>query len=105
MQRVRPLNILLIALFAFQSVANGQQAQQTPTTAPPQASKPVDVSAVERRRESFEIVWRTVEENHFDPTFGGVDWNAVHAEFAPRVERAQSDRELHLLLQQMLNRL
>jgi carboxyl-terminal processing protease len=110
MQRVRPLNILLIALFAFQSVANGQQAQQTPTIAPPQilkpeASKPIDVSAVERRRESFEIVWRTVEENHFDPTFGGVDWNAVHAEFAPRVERAQSDRELHLLLQQMLNRL
>jgi carboxyl-terminal processing protease len=55
--------------------------------------------------EAFEIVWRTVKENHFDPTFGGTDWDAVRSEFAPLVERAGSDRELHALLQQMLNRL
>src|SRR5437763_11958561 len=126
MQRVRPLNILLIVLFAFQSAANGQQVRQGPTAtrapaqtvptthappqtpathAPAQATKSEEAAAVERRREAFEIVWRTVKENHFDPTFGGVDWDAVRAEFAPLVARAQSDRELHALLQQMLNRL
>src|SRR5947209_1533185 len=116
MQRVRPLNILLIVLFAFQSAANGQQVRQGPTTtpapsqtlttpAPAQVAKSEEAAAVERRSEAFEIVWRTVKENHFDPTFGGVDWDAVRAEFAPLVERAASDRELHALLQQMLNRL
>jgi len=59
----------------------------------------------ERRRETFEIVWRTVKENHFDPKFGGVDWDALHAEFAPRVALTANDAELHWLLQQMLNRL
>src|SRR5207248_9074772 len=123
MPRVRPLNILLIVLFAFQSAASGQQVRQGPTTpspmqtvpttpaptqtpaTPAQATKSEEAAAVERRREAFEIVWQTVKENHFDPTFGGVDWDAVRAEFAPLVARAQSDRELHALLQQMLNRL
>ena len=105
MQRVRPLKILLIVLFALQSAANGQQVRQGPTTtpapsqtpatpAPAQASKSEEAAAVERRREAFEIVWRTVKENHFDPTFGGVDWDAVHEEFAPLVGRAHSDHEI-----------
>jgi carboxyl-terminal processing protease len=59
----------------------------------------------ERRRESFDIVWRTVKENHYDPKFGGVDWDAVREEFAPRAAAARTDRELHTILQQMLNRL
>lgn len=58
-----------------------------------------------RRREAFEIVWQAVRDYHFDPSFGGVDWDAVKREFGPRVEAAHSDRELHWLLQQMLNRL
>jgi carboxyl-terminal processing protease len=55
--------------------------------------------------EAFEIVWRAVKDNHFDPTFGGVDWDAVREEFAPRIRAAASDREAHALLQQMLNSL
>ena len=83
--------------------------RQVPTTAagsvPVRAEKAEAEAAHARRKEAFEIVWQTVKNYHFDPTFGGVDWEAVHAEFAPRVERTQSDRELHLLLQEMLNRL
>lgn len=59
----------------------------------------------DRRREAFEVVWRTVKETHFDPTFGGLDWEAVREEFAPRAGAARTDAELHWLLQQMLNRL
>lgn len=106
MLNVRPLKILLLILFAFQSVTTGGQ---TPHSAPPpvasaRVEKAPDADAV-RRREAFEIVWRTVKENHFDPTFGGVDWDAVREEFAPLVARAESDLEAHMLFQRMLNRL
>ena len=57
------------------------------------------------RRESFEIVWRTVKEKHFDPTFGGVDWDKVHEKYAPRVAAAAGDEQFYELLQQMLGEL
>lgn len=59
--------------------------------------------ARERRQKTFELVWQTVNENNFDPTFGGVNWMAAHTRYSPRVARANSDQELYLLLQQMLN--
>ena len=107
MLRARQFRILLILLLTFQSAASGRQSAQVAKTPAPQSQgqQDADGDARRRRSEAFEIVWRTVKENHFDPTFGGADWDAVRAEFAPLVERAASDRELHALLQQMLNRL
>jgi carboxyl-terminal processing protease len=107
MLRASHLRILLILLLTFQPAAWSRQSAQGVKTPDPQTQerKGADDDARRRRRESFEIVWQTVKENHFDPTFGGTDWDAVRAEFAPLVERAESDRELHLLLQRMLNRL
>lgn len=57
------------------------------------------------RRESFEIVWRTVKEKHFDPTFGGLDWEMVRKQYEPRVAAVRTDGELYRLLQQMLGEL
>lgn len=59
----------------------------------------------EVRREAFEIVWRTVKEKHFDPTFGGVDWDQVRRLYEPRVAALKSDSELYQLLQRMLGEL
>ena len=107
MARVTPLfRALFLILFLLQTVT---QARQTPrvegptvAAAPPAAT---GAAEAERRREAFDIVWQTVKENHYDPKFGGVDWDAVRLEFAPRAAAAHTDRELHTLLQQMLNRL
>jgi carboxyl-terminal processing protease len=57
----------------------------------------------ERREKTFELVWQTVNDENFDPTFGGVNWYGVHTRYAPRVARVTSDLQLHILLQQMLN--
>src|SRR5437763_4220583 len=106
MLRARQFSVLLILLLTSQPAAWGRQSAQgakTPAPAAPQGQQ--DADARRRRKEAFEIVWQTVKDNHFDPTFGGTDWDAVHAEFAPLVEQAASDRELHTLLQRMLNRL
>lgn len=59
--------------------------------------------ARERREKTFELVWRTVYEENFDPTFGGVNWLAVYSRYQPLAARAPSDVELHRLLQRMLN--
>lgn len=59
----------------------------------------------ELRRQTFEIVWRTIKEKHFDPKFNGVDWDKVHDLYAPRIARVKSDKEFYELIQQMLGEL
>lgn len=63
-----------------------------------------DEKAIELRQQTFELVWRTVKEKHFDPTLGGLDWDAVRQRYAPRVA-AGSELEFYGLLQQMLGEL
>ncbi len=55
--------------------------------------------------EVFDAAWAAIDETHFDPTFNGVDWNAVRAELRPRAERAASREELRSVLRDMLARL
>lgn len=54
---------------------------------------------------SFDMVWTTVKEKHFDPTLGGVDWDKVRSDYEPRLATLKSDKELYDLLQQMLGEL
>src|SRR5690242_7790264 len=55
--------------------------------------------------ESFERVWKMVRDTHWDPKLGGVDWQAVHDELRPAVERAQSMAEARKAMSDMLGRL
>jgi carboxyl-terminal processing protease len=57
------------------------------------------------RQESFDIVWRTVKEKHYDPKFNGVDWDKVRELYAPRLGQVKSDQEFYDLLRQMLGEL
>jgi len=50
----------------------------------------------------FEVVWSTVNETYFDPDFGGLDWDAVHAEYEPLVMAATDADTLYQVLNQML---
>ena len=75
--------------------------QGSPQPAPPLA----EISDAQKRKESFEIVWQTVNERFFDPTFGGVNWTQVRERYAPLANKAQDDQEFHRLLQQMIGEL
>lgn len=59
----------------------------------------------ELRRQSFEIVWKTVNEKHYDPTFGGVDWRRMREIYQPKAASAKTDAEFYAVLRQMLNEL
>jgi carboxyl-terminal processing protease len=66
------------------------------------AAKP---DAAELRRQSFEKVWTTINEKHFDPTFGGVNWQKVRETYEPKATAAKTDAELYSVLRQMLGEL
>ncbi len=57
------------------------------------------------RQKTFDKVWTTVNEKHFDPTFGGVDWKQVRETYAPKAMAAVSDKDFHDVLRQMLGEL
>ena len=55
--------------------------------------------------ETFDAVWRTVKDSHFDKTFNGVDWDGVATELRPKAASAASAGELRAVLRDMLGRL
>ena len=96
-------SILVLALSFILSLTIVQAQPGAPTNA--NSDSQSESPEAKNRRESFEIVWQTVNKNFFDPNFNGVDWKAVHDRYAPLVARATSDRELYSLLQLMVNEL
>ncbi|MGH9673154.1 MAG: S41 family peptidase [Bryobacteraceae bacterium] len=66
---------------------------------------PAQDAARKSRLAAFEAVWSKINDHHYDPTFGGLDWAAVRRRYEPRAARAPSDDELHALLNQMIDEL
>ncbi|MEE9517464.1 MAG: S41 family peptidase [Candidatus Adiutricales bacterium] len=55
--------------------------------------------------ESFEYIWTTIRDQHYDPSFGGLDWQAVHDELRPEMENAQTMMEARTIMHEMISRL
>ena len=54
---------------------------------------------------SFEKVWTTVRDKHWETRPGGLDWQAIHAEFRPRIEKAETIDQARSVIREMLGRL
>ncbi|MFN2168763.1 MAG: S41 family peptidase [Anaerolineae bacterium] len=50
---------------------------------------------------SFEIAWRVVNQVHFDPTFNGLDWQALHSHYRRQTALA-GDSAYYRLVNEML---
>src|SRR5262249_29587900 len=79
-------------------------AQQAP---PERLANPAKLTAAERSKnvESFEVVWKTIRDKHFDPKLGGLDWQAIHDASRPKVEAATTMKEARDLISAMIDRL
>jgi carboxyl-terminal processing protease len=55
--------------------------------------------------ESFEKVWQTVRDKHWDLKSTGLDWQKVHDELRPKVERAKTTADAREVMAEMLERL
>lgn len=60
---------------------------------------------VELALETFDAAWGIIHETYFDPTFNGLDWQAVRAELRPKVEAAETEEDLRNVLRDMVSRL
>lgn len=68
-------------------------------------SAEMDVDFAREKQEVFQQAWTYMRDNFFDPNFNGVDWQAVHATYAPRVNAARTPDELRRLIQLMVGEL
>lgn len=59
----------------------------------------------ETREATFRVVWETVRDRFYDPTFGGLDWEEAGRETKPKAINAPSDEAFYDALQGMLDRL
>lgn len=55
--------------------------------------------------ETFEEVWKLIQPLQSDASSGEVDWDALRAEFRPRIKASESEDETRQLVQEMLDRL
>ena len=59
----------------------------------------------QRNIDSFEYVWRTVRDKHWQANPSGLDWQAVHDELRPAIEKAATMDAARAVLNDMLGRL
>ncbi|MDQ2768320.1 MAG: S41 family peptidase, partial [Gemmatimonadota bacterium] len=65
----------------------------------------MDVDFAADRGEIFTLMWRELRDNFFDEKMNGVDWNAVHDQYAPLAQGAQTSDELMRLMNEMVGEL
>ncbi|MBN2446488.1 MAG: hypothetical protein JXO22_07180 [Phycisphaerae bacterium] len=54
---------------------------------------------------SFDYMWTTIRDKHWDPTLGGLDWDAVRDELRPKVEQADKMSEARAAMRGLIARL
>jgi carboxyl-terminal processing protease len=79
--------ILALALFCLIQSAPAQQATRASYA------------------EVFEAVWQTVDDNFYDPAFGGVDWKAMRGKYSPEVAKVRDDAAFLAVVDRMLGEL
>jgi carboxyl-terminal processing protease len=52
--------------------------------------------------ESFDYVWKTIRDKHWDSKLGGLDWNGVRDRMRPEMEKARTPEESRAILNRML---
>src|SRR5688572_31324915 len=53
----------------------------------------------------FNLVWQTINDNFYDPSFGGVDWKRVRQKYSPEVAKVKDDRSFGDLAYRMMREL
>lgn len=77
----------------------GGEATQLPISAE------VSIDFQREKHQIFDECWRLLRDRFYDPTFRGLDWNAVRARFAAPVAGAQTTGELHEIIRLMIGEL
>jgi carboxyl-terminal processing protease len=102
---MRKLLLLLAALLVWVGTAAAPPALPTAAARTSTAKPGLTKEQRQKNLESFDLAWKTVRDEHYDPKLGGVNWQRVREELRPRVEKADSMDEARKVMQEMLDRL
>lgn len=65
----------------------------------------MDVDFAREKTEAFNQAWTYLRDSFYDPKFHGVDWQAVRADYALRIEGARTPDEMRRILSLMVGEL
>jgi Tol biopolymer transport system component/C-terminal processing protease CtpA/Prc len=65
----------------------------------------MDVDWSREKMEVFNQGWSYLRDDFFDPKFNGVDWNAVHTQYEPRIAGARTPDEMRRIMSLMVGEL
>ena len=109
---LRPATLLVVLATACAAPATQDSVSAARDTVAPAAAAPeptpaapVDPVDTETALATFDDVWTTVRDAHYDPDLNGVDWDAVRDELRPRAAEVVSQSELREVVNEMLGRL
>jgi carboxyl-terminal processing protease len=68
-------------------------------------SGPLSATQKQFQTDSFETVWSTIRDKHWDVRPGGLDWQAIHDEYRPLVDQAETPEQVRAVIRAMLARL
>ena len=92
---VKPIVVAVVWVIAFSPAAV--------------AADPAESPSIERQQsinlESFDHVWTTIRDSHWDPEMGGIDWEAIRDELRPKVEQATDLAAARAVMDEMISRL
>ena len=91
--------VLVLALAA--AGCGGPSGKVETEAAPP----PLTAEQVQQNLDSFDMVWTTIRDKHWDPALGGLDWDAAGQELRPRVAAAVTMDEARGVMQDLIGRL
>jgi carboxyl-terminal processing protease len=74
----------------------------TPVSSSTDGASLVSTSTLEGRLAVFDDVWETIDERYYDPTFRGINWQAMRTTFRPRAAAANGTEEFYAVLREMI---
>lgn len=82
------------------------ETQPAEVESPDEPEPPTPEESAEIARlnlESFDLVWSTVKERHYDPGLNGVDWEGARQTYRPQVQEARTVAEARAIMQEMID--
>ena len=97
---VRFLTLLIVSEKANREFIAAQENGIPAVPAQKEASETFDRA---RQLESFDRVWQTIKDIHWDPNLVGDKWDRVRTELRPKAELATNAAEVQRILEEMLS--
>lgn len=97
-------SLLFMVLLMVLALASGCATSKVAT--PEEAAAiPLTAEQIQLNLESFDMVWQTIRDQHYDETLGGLDWQAIGDELRPEVAAAKTMGEARRPMQDLIGRL